>query len=1065
MQPFVGLKTLQSFAPNWGDPELLEETLVGRRALVDRLLQLAVDGANGQTLHQQLLVGARGSGKTHVIRVLQNRLRAMEALREKLLIIYLLEDELGVATFLDFLMRLLDAIQRWSPDAGDLASAIEEIRDLPPRLQENRAKSALLEQLGDRRALILMENLGVMFDEKAGFGLSGQQALRDLVQQHRRFMIFATSQALVEGARDRDAPFYRFFEVTNLRPLDREEAMTFLVAVADAYGKPEMVEFLRSPDGRGRMSAIFEFTGGNHRLLVTFYDCLEAKSVVRLSESFMGRLNPLRAYYQEQMRSLSAQQQKIVQFLALQRPPCNVKQIARGCLASQNTVSRQLKELVDRNVVSRNPRGRESYYELTEALFRIVYQADLEQEGAPVRLFVDFLGNFYSAKELLRRQRGYALLAQRFGNHESTPFLDETAFYSRAIAAYHPEVLEAIPAGPGTEGVATGDLPGFFDELRRDSAYRDIVHFAEFLAGEPDVAVLHTQAYAYSRLGQTQPAEETARRALEEAPDDVEALLVLAEVLVQDREAREEALRHAHRALSLDGENPDTLERAAVVVGNAGEHAEALEHFEALTRLRADHAPCWWRKGLALANLERPHEAGAAHRQALTLDPDHAQAHEQLGILRLNAQAHTEALEHFQTLTRLRADYANGWWLEGRTLENLERWDEAETAYRQALTVDPDNADAHGRLGILRGIAGASAEALEHFEALTRLRADYANGWRLKGRALKSLQRPDEAETAYRQALTLDPDNAAAHHQLGFLRGNAGAHAEALEHFKAVTRLLADYADGWRLKGRALENLERPDEAETAYRQALALDPGNVLALARLASLYESRGETEESAKAFEAAIRLSVGPDRARVLNTRGETRRLREDFQGALFDYQTALDADPEAVLPRFNTVTVRLALGDLQGALDEFPRAVAAALAPGRADEGTVVQSFQENWEALFVYGHRPHWSPFFEASLQLVKDRGVLRYAEQALPLVVFTLLRRCETIETSRLEQVVEHLGRDVAPFMDASVAKRFLEVGIAHFKNHDPKALLRLPREERRVFARELGLTQEVHGS
>ena len=178
METFTGVKTLQSFAPNWGDPELLEKTLVGRRELVDRLARLAADGASGATLYQQLIIGSRGSGKTHIIRVLHNRLRAMETIRERLVVIYLLEDELGVATFLVFLMRLLAAIQRWSPPDQERDLAIDEIRDLPPRLQENRAKNVLLEQLGDRKALILMENLGVTFDEKAGFGRRGQQALR-----------------------------------------------------------------------------------------------------------------------------------------------------------------------------------------------------------------------------------------------------------------------------------------------------------------------------------------------------------------------------------------------------------------------------------------------------------------------------------------------------------------------------------------------------------------------------------------------------------------------------------------------------------------------------------------------------------------------------------------------------------------------------------------------------------------------------------------------------------------------------------------------------------------------
>ena len=133
-------------------------------------------------------------------------------------------------------------------------------------------------------------------------------------------------------------------------------------------------------------------SGGNHRLLVTFYEFIVSDSVTRLSELFMQSLNPLRPYYQEQMRSLSAQQQKILQYLSLERVPCSVKVIANACFAASNTISSQLKDLLDRNFVARVRRGRESYYEITEALFRICYEADLEQEGAPIRLFVPSSG-------------------------------------------------------------------------------------------------------------------------------------------------------------------------------------------------------------------------------------------------------------------------------------------------------------------------------------------------------------------------------------------------------------------------------------------------------------------------------------------------------------------------------------------------------------------------------------------------------------------------------------------------------------------------------------------------
>jgi len=474
MNKSKSIRTLQSFSPGWSDQEILEKTLVGRRDLVDRLEELAIDGAGGPNKHQRLIIGFRGSGKTHVLRVIHNRLWSDEELKKRLLIIYLLEDELGVASFLDFVVRLLRAILRWYPAQKEIAQGLEEIYDLPPDRQETRAVQLLLRASGTRDILIIMENLGITFDNVKGFGLEGQQALRDLVQHHPRFMIFASSQALAESIKDANAPFYGFFKIIHLRRLTLDEAMAFLMAMASAYGNQDVVSFLNTPQGRGRMRAIYEFTGGNHRLLVVFYEFLTSDSVAKLSDLFIQALDPLKPFYQEQMRSLSAQQQKIIQFLSLQRSPCTVKEIARACLAAPNTVSSQLKDLLDKNFVDRIGQGRESYYEIAEALFRICHEAELEQEGAPVRLFVDFLGNLYTGKELQLRYRGFSLLANRLGAEGHIPFAEEAE-------AMHRKALELEPGNADAWAILSGmleklgrldDAAAAFQEAERHGADR-----------------------------------------------------------------------------------------------------------------------------------------------------------------------------------------------------------------------------------------------------------------------------------------------------------------------------------------------------------------------------------------------------------------------------------------------------------------------------------------------------------------------------------------------------------------------------------------------------------------
>ena len=60
-----GLNYLQTFNPGESKPELLEHTLVGRKDLVDRLEELVIESSKGGNKFQRLIIGPRGSGKTH----------------------------------------------------------------------------------------------------------------------------------------------------------------------------------------------------------------------------------------------------------------------------------------------------------------------------------------------------------------------------------------------------------------------------------------------------------------------------------------------------------------------------------------------------------------------------------------------------------------------------------------------------------------------------------------------------------------------------------------------------------------------------------------------------------------------------------------------------------------------------------------------------------------------------------------------------------------------------------------------------------------------------------------
>lgn len=143
----------------------------------------------------------------------------------------------------------------------------------------------------------------------------------------------------------------------------------------------------------------------------------------------------------------------------------------------------------------------------------------------------------------------------------------------------------------------------------------------------------------------------------------------------------------------------------------------------ARTRLQAVHAAPddlapddWYDLAVDLEPVT-PTDAADAYRRCLELDPNHADAHVNLGRL-LQEQGRLAAAEaHYRRALDGQRDHALAAFNLGTVLEDLHRLDEAMDAYEEALARDPALADAHFNLALLYEKAGARQDALRHLKA------------------------------------------------------------------------------------------------------------------------------------------------------------------------------------------------------------------------------------------------------------------------------------------------------------------------------------------------------------
>lgn len=118
----------------------------------------------------------------------------------------------------------------------------------------------------------------------------------------------------------------------------------------------------------------------------------------------------------------------------------------------------------------------------------------------------------------------------------------------------------------------------------------------------------------------------------------------------------------------------------------------------------------------------------------------------------------------------------------------------------------------------------------------------------------------DEAQGAYRRALELNPELAAAYLNLGRLVHEQGdlAAAEAL-YRQALERCEPEATAAFNL-GVVLQDGERWAEAAAAYRRALELDPAYADAYYNLAAVYEALGDRTIALQNLQTYRRLTRG-------------------------------------------------------------------------------------------------------------------------------------------------------------------------------------------------------------
>jgi tetratricopeptide (TPR) repeat protein len=195
-------------------------------------------------------------------------------------------------------------------------------------------------------------------------------------------------------------------------------------------------------------------------------------------------------------------------------------------------------------------------------------------------------------------------------------------------------------------------------------------------------------------------------------------------------------------------------------------------------------------------------------------------------------------------------------------------------AFREALLLDlPEKAESlASRVDLLYALASLHWAKGDHKKSISLLKQDIDLAQNLQDPATLSrlwvglgiVHREQEqlnlALSACRNAIEIDPKDAAPWGFLGVVYHDLGRFKEAIRACKKAIKLDPKKAEFWNSLGNIYRDLGRVDNAMAAYHKAIELDPNNVDSFYGFGNLFEGLGRANEAIDSYQKAVKLDPG-------------------------------------------------------------------------------------------------------------------------------------------------------------------------------------------------------------
>lgn len=220
-------------------------------------------------------------------------------------------------------------------------------------------------------------------------------------------------------------------------------------------------------------------------------------------------------------------------------------------------------------------------------------------------------------------------------------------------------------------------------------------------------------------------AEEICQSVLEERPDHVRALRIMAEIRLAANKL-EDAERFITAALELDPEDPKLQNQLGRLSNNYGQLDQAECAFRRALELNPNFADAYNNLGHVLRRKGYSDAAEQCFRDALARDPDHSAANLNLGAAYFEQKRLRKAIHLLEKGLKENEVDTVGRYNLALAYQQVGRFDEAIYTYRQLVAAGSAGPDAYSNLASALQATGDLEGAVCGFLSALELKADHA---------------------------------------------------------------------------------------------------------------------------------------------------------------------------------------------------------------------------------------------------------------------------------------------------------------------------------------------------